>query len=116
MRPSLRLTLRPERRRALAVLLLEQLGGLATFSGRFFRQFWRRPFEGRELVNQMDEVGTRSFLLTAVTGLAIGVVLAMQSRGTLVRFGAEANVGSERLDEQRRKRRTPGRAERERSR
>ena len=38
----------------------------------------------------MDEVGSKSFLLTAVTGLAIGIVLAMQSRGTLARFGAEA--------------------------
>ena len=29
-------------------------------------------------------------MLTAVTGIAIGIVLAMQSRGTLARFGAEA--------------------------
>ena len=39
-------------------------------------------------------VGSKSFLLTAVTGLSIGVVLAMQSRGTLVRFGAEAVLPS----------------------
>jgi len=58
--------------------------------GRFALRFWRRPFEGRELLRQMDEVGSKSFLLTGVTGLAIGIVLAMQSRGTLIRFGAEA--------------------------
>ncbi len=69
---------------------LENVGAFASFVGEFFQRFWRPPFEGRELVNQMDEVGTKSFLLVAVTGLSIGVVLAMQSRGTLARFGAEA--------------------------
>lgn len=42
----------------------------------------------------MDEVGSKSFVLTGVTGLSIGVVMAMQSRGTLVRFGAEAMMPS----------------------
>lgn len=70
--------------------LLERTGELASFVAEFFRRFWRPPYEWRELVNQMDEAGTKSFILTAVTGMAIGVVLAMQSRGTLARFGAEA--------------------------
>jgi len=65
-------------------------GELFSFTVQFFARFWRSPFELRELVRQMDEVGSKSVLLTAVTGIAIGVVLAMQSRGTLVRFGAEA--------------------------
>ncbi len=70
--------------------LLGRTGELATFIGEFFQRFWRRPFEWRELLNQMDEAGTKSFVLTAITGLSIGIVLAMQSRGTLARFGAEA--------------------------
>lgn len=65
-------------------------GELFNFTLHFFSRFWRRPYEFRELLRQMDEVGSKSVLLTAVTGLAIGIVLAMQSRGTLVRFGAEA--------------------------
>lgn len=65
-------------------------GELCRSMGKFFMRFWRPPYEWRELVRQMDEVGTKSFLLTSVTGFAIGIVLAMQSRGTLVRFGAEA--------------------------
>ena len=69
---------------------LERIGEFAAFVGEFFKRFWRPPYEGRELVNQMDEAGTKSLLLTAVTGLSIGFVLAMQSRGTLARFGAEA--------------------------
>jgi phospholipid/cholesterol/gamma-HCH transport system permease protein len=70
--------------------LLVRTGELAAFAGEFFARFWRRPFEWRELFRQMDEAGTKSFLLTAVTGFAIGIVLALQSRGTLARFGAEA--------------------------
>jgi len=70
--------------------LASRAGHFFLFTIEFFKRFWRRPFEGRELLNQMDEVGTRSFLLTGITGLSIGVVLAMQSRGTLVAFGAEA--------------------------
>lgn len=67
-----------------------RVGAMASFVGEFFKRFWRPPFEGRELFNQMDEAGTKSLMLILVTGLAIGVVLAMQSRGTLERFGAEA--------------------------
>ena len=70
--------------------LLDRTGDFAIFVGTFFKRFWRRPFEFREFVNQLDEVGTKSFLLIAVTGASIGVVMAMQSRGTLARFGAEA--------------------------
>ena len=81
---------RLERSQSLMRGFLEQAGGLAAFVGHFFARFWRRPFEGRELVTQMDEVGTKSFLLVGVTGISIGIVLAMQSRGTLARFGAEA--------------------------
>ncbi len=73
---------------------LDEAGRLFAFTGQFFARFWRRPFEFRELLNQMDEAGSKSFLLAGVTGLAIGVVLAMQSRGTLARFGAEAFLPS----------------------
>ena len=73
---------------------LSEAGGLFAFVGRFFSRFWRRPFEARELVAQMDEVGAKSLTLTGVVGFSIGVVLAMQSRGTLARFGAESFLPS----------------------
>jgi len=71
-----------------------EAGGLFGFVGRFFARFWRRPFEAKELLNQMDEVGTKSLVLTGVVGFSIGIVLAMQSRGTLARFGAESFLPS----------------------
>ena len=70
--------------------LLDRTGELAEFVGTFFKRFWRPPYEVREFFNQMDEVGSKSLILIGVTGAAIGIVLAMQSRGTLARFGAEA--------------------------
>ncbi|MFT4605295.1 MAG: phospholipid/cholesterol/gamma-HCH transport system permease protein [Rhodothermales bacterium] len=87
---SLRLTIRPTDKRESIAQFLEKVGDFGRFVGDFFRNGFRRPWEVRELLRQMDEVGTRSFLLTGVTGLAIGAVLAMQSRGTLIQFGAEA--------------------------
>ncbi|MDX1645079.1 MAG: ABC transporter permease, partial [Thermoanaerobaculia bacterium] len=73
---------------------LTKIGDFAVFAGGFFKRFWRRPFEFREFVNQLDEVGSKSYVLTAVTGFAIGIVLSMQSRGTMARFGAEAFLPS----------------------
>lgn len=73
---------------------LDQAGGLFAFVGQFFSRFWRKPFEAKETLNQMDEVGSKSFILTSIVGLSIGVVLSMQSRGTLARFGAEAFLPS----------------------
>jgi len=72
----------------------EETGSLFAFLGHFLARFWRRPFEARELANQMDEVGSKSLILTSVVGLSIGIVLAMQSRGTLARFGAESMLPS----------------------
>jgi phospholipid/cholesterol/gamma-HCH transport system permease protein len=86
----MRLTLRPTKRSRALTLFFEAIGAFGHFFGQFLARFWRRPFEFRELLRQMDEVGTRSFALTGITGLAIGIVLAMQTRGTLVRFGAES--------------------------
>jgi phospholipid/cholesterol/gamma-HCH transport system permease protein len=85
---------RLKRGQGLLYHFLDQAGGLFGFMGQFFLRFWRRPFEVKETVNQMDEVGSKSFLLTSIVGLSIGVVLAMQSRGTLARFGAETFLPS----------------------
>jgi phospholipid/cholesterol/gamma-HCH transport system permease protein len=72
------------------IRVLTALGDFVSFAANFFGAVFKKPFEGKEFVNQLDEVGSKSLLLTGVTGLAIGIVLAMQSRGTLARFGAEA--------------------------
>ncbi len=74
--------------------VLAEIGTIVEFSGMVFRQMFQFPFEGRELIRQMDETGTKSLALVLVTGCSIGIVLSMQSRGTLARFGAEAVLPS----------------------
>src|SRR5262249_46214239 len=58
--------------------------------GRVARATVTPPFYLRELVRQMDEVGSRSLPLVALSGAAIGVVLSLHTRDSLVRFGAKA--------------------------
>src|SRR3984957_1026297 len=69
---------------------LEWCGDLGIFSWKVIRAAITRPFESRELIRQFDEVGSKSLPLVALAGAAIGAVLALESRYSLVRFGAKA--------------------------
>ncbi len=48
------------------------------------------PFEWRELVRQLDEVGSKSFPLVVMAGSAIGVIISLEARYSLSRFGAKS--------------------------
>ena len=50
------------------------------------------PFEARETIRQIYELGVRSAPLIAVSGLAVGVVMSLHTRASLERFGAEAMI------------------------
>jgi phospholipid/cholesterol/gamma-HCH transport system permease protein len=69
---------------------LEWFGELGTFCSRVARAAFRSPFEGRELLRQMDAIGAKSFPLVALAGAATGIVLSLQTRDSLTRFGAKA--------------------------
>jgi phospholipid/cholesterol/gamma-HCH transport system permease protein len=69
---------------------LEWFGELGIFVWQVMRAAVRRPFEGRELIRQLDEIGSKSLPLVALAGAAIGAVLALESRYSLVRFGAKS--------------------------
>ena len=69
---------------------LVELGGLTYFAGRFFREVFTRPFELKELLRQCYNMGNRSLLLVGVTGFILGLVFTLQSRPTLMEFGAES--------------------------
>jgi phospholipid/cholesterol/gamma-HCH transport system permease protein len=69
---------------------LEWFGDLGIFVFQVMRAAVRRPFEGRELIRQLDEVGSKSLPLVALAGGAIGAVLALEGRYSLVRFGAKS--------------------------
>lgn len=68
----------------------EWFGELGLFCGRVVRSALKPPYEVRELIRQMDEVGSRSALLVAVAGAAIGVVLSLETRNSLSHFGAQS--------------------------
>jgi phospholipid/cholesterol/gamma-HCH transport system permease protein len=65
-----------------------EVGELSAFAGRFFKEAFRRPSEFKELLKQSYQVGNRSLTLVMVTGFIIGLVLTLQSRPTLIEFGA----------------------------
>src|ERR1700724_3765220 len=69
---------------------LEWFGDLGLFAWQVVSAAVRRPFEGRELLRQLDEIGSKSLPLVALAGAAIGAVLSLESRSSLVRFGAKA--------------------------
>jgi phospholipid/cholesterol/gamma-HCH transport system permease protein len=69
---------------------LEWFGELALFAWQVARATVTPPFEFRELVRQLDEIGSMSLPLVAAAGAAIGAVLSLEARYSLTRFGAKA--------------------------
>jgi phospholipid/cholesterol/gamma-HCH transport system permease protein len=69
---------------------LEWVGELGHFIWQVCRATVTRPFEGRELIRQIDEIGSKSLPLVVMAGAAIGAVLSLETRDSLVRFGAKS--------------------------
>ncbi|WP_340202039.1 MlaE family lipid ABC transporter permease subunit [Ascidiimonas sp. W6] len=67
---------------------LNQTGELAFFASRFLKEFWKPPYELKELLHQCYQIGNRSMTLVGITGFIIGLVLTLQTRPTLLEFGA----------------------------
>jgi phospholipid/cholesterol/gamma-HCH transport system permease protein len=68
----------------------EWFGELGIFFWKVLRSGLTPPYEWRELVRQLDEVGSMSLPLVAAAGAAIGVVISMEARYSLSRFGAKS--------------------------
>ena len=71
---------------------LAAVGEVSLFASKAAREVFVPPFEARETIRQIYELGVRSAPLIAVSGLAVGVVLSMHTRASLERFGAEAMI------------------------
>jgi len=71
---------------------LRWFGELTFFVLNVFRATITPPFHFGELLRQMYEIGVRSLPLVVLAGAAIGVVLSLHSRDSLVRFGATSLV------------------------
>jgi phospholipid/cholesterol/gamma-HCH transport system permease protein len=70
--------------------MVEWVGDLGLFCWRVSRAILSRPFEGIEFLRQLDALGAKSLPLVALAGAATGVVLSLQTRDSLTRFGAKS--------------------------
>jgi len=65
-----------------------EIGALTYFGIRFFKSLFKPPFELKELLRQCYIIGYKSLFLVSLTGFIIGLVLTLQTRPTLLQFGA----------------------------
>ena len=68
----------------------EWFGELGIFTASVIRAALTPPYEGKELLRQMDEIGAKSLPLVALSGGAIGVVMSLQLSNSMARFGAKS--------------------------
>ncbi len=70
--------------------LFEDTGNISLFTGRFFKEIIRLPFPINEFLRQCYAIGYKSLPLVSITGFIMGLVLTIQSRPTMTKFGAES--------------------------
>jgi phospholipid/cholesterol/gamma-HCH transport system permease protein len=73
-----------------ARVLLNEAGEIARFTARFFSVAFRPRYEFQEFLRQCFYIGYKSLPLVAITAFIMGLVITIQSRPTLVEFGAES--------------------------
>jgi phospholipid/cholesterol/gamma-HCH transport system permease protein len=69
---------------------LIETGDIARFTGRFFKEFLKPRYEIAEFLRQAFYIGYKSLPLVGITAFIMGLVITIQSRPTLVEFGAES--------------------------
>jgi len=74
--------------------VLEESGRIAILFFKTLTWTFRPPFEFRNLLKQIEEVGVNSIPVVLITGAFTGMVLALQSYTGFKRFNAEAFVGT----------------------
>jgi phospholipid/cholesterol/gamma-HCH transport system permease protein len=73
---------------------LDEVGDTARFALQFFIQLFKKNPEVDEFLRQCFWVGYKSMPLVGITAFIMGLVLTIQSRPTLVEFGAESLLPS----------------------
>jgi len=67
-----------------------EVASLTIFTLRFFKEVIKPPYEFNEVMKQSFLIGYKSLPLVAITGFIIGLVLTIQTRPTLAKFGSES--------------------------
>ena len=73
---------------------LDETGDIARFLARFFKESVKPRQEHEEFFRQCYWIGYKSLPLVGITALIMGLVLTIQSRPTLVEFGAQSLLPS----------------------
>jgi phospholipid/cholesterol/gamma-HCH transport system permease protein len=87
-------------RRAIEVLggrgldVIAEMGRIAVFGGRILVTLVRPPVRFRRIVMEIYDCGVLSLAIVCTSGIAVGMVLALQGYNTLARFGAAENLGA----------------------
>lgn len=69
-------------------LFLVDTANVFLFLVRVFKNTFSRGFEFKEFIKHCFQIGNKSFTLISITGTIIGLVLTIQSRPVLIKFGA----------------------------
>jgi phospholipid/cholesterol/gamma-HCH transport system permease protein len=67
---------------------------VALFLVVVFKETFSRDFEFREFIKQCYQIGYKTLPLISITGTIMGLVLTIQSRPVLLKFGAETMLPS----------------------
>jgi phospholipid/cholesterol/gamma-HCH transport system permease protein len=70
--------------------IFNDVGNVTLFASKFFKEVFSPPYEFKEFIKQCYVIGYKSIPLVAITGFIMGLVLTLQSRPTLSKFGAES--------------------------
>lgn len=69
-----------------------EFGKYTEFIGHFFKTAFKPPYEFRQIVRHIDDFGAMSLPLISLVNFIMGLILAMQSRPTMEKFGAAAFI------------------------
>jgi len=78
--------------RSSLISFFNSVGELGLFGMRAIRDAFRPPFELKEVIEQLYEIGWRSAPLAAMAGFAFGVVLSLETLSSMMSFGAQAMI------------------------
>ncbi len=71
---------------------IEFVGRVSLFAMQVLQDVFRPPFEAAQIARQLAEVGSRSLPLVIASGFALGAVMTLHTRSTLVTFGAGSMI------------------------
>jgi phospholipid/cholesterol/gamma-HCH transport system permease protein len=73
---------------------VRQAGELALLTGQAFAGALKPPYEGRQWLRQMEQIGVRSLGVAGITTVFTGMVLALQTAYSLPELGVKYYIGA----------------------